>query len=282
LVIEIKRILLFVAVARQPQEFDEKAPEASPSKKRGGVKSAPAAPAVIPEVSGGSGSSDESNGDPIISGQRVADAIRRMIHTGELDPGEQIHQESWSSQLSVSRSSLRDGLRILTMQHYLTHDPHRGYFVRKFSIQDVTELYEFRRLVERQVLETIRPATPAEIEVLKEAADRAGDAAADHNVGGVADADRELYFCIYDLSPRGFLIGEAKRLWDIAEPYRIRTMQYLFMTRDSRRLRGIGSSRQEMVRAVQAGDTKTLIKLVERQRSHVVELLSSMTSSTRS
>lgn len=79
---------------------------------------------------------------------RVADTLRARIIDGDLPPGARLSQERVQEALGVSRSTLREALQLLIRERLLVHELSRGVFVRQLSMQDISDLYHVRRIVE--------------------------------------------------------------------------------------------------------------------------------------
>lgn len=78
----------------------------------------------------------------------VADAVRDMIAKGKLKPGEHICETRLASELGISRTPLREAIRLLETEGFLHVVPRRGAVVRDISIKDVTEIYEIKAALE--------------------------------------------------------------------------------------------------------------------------------------
>jgi len=64
----------------------------------------------------------------------VVDEIKRMIECGELTEGEKLpNQNEFASQLQVSRTSLREALRILDLRGAIEQRPGYGTVIKKFN-----------------------------------------------------------------------------------------------------------------------------------------------------
>jgi DNA-binding GntR family transcriptional regulator len=86
--------------------------------------------------------------DRISTVDQVADALRRMIWRGELQPGSRLKELPLSKAFGVSRNTIRDAIRDLAQDGLLVHELHRGATVRELSPEDVADLYRVRRLLE--------------------------------------------------------------------------------------------------------------------------------------
>jgi len=79
---------------------------------------------------------------------QVASVLRHRILNGELRPGTSLQEIPLSNSLGVSRNTMREAMRILSMEGLLTRSIHRGIAVSQLSLKDVQEIYELRRMLE--------------------------------------------------------------------------------------------------------------------------------------
>ncbi|MDQ0845658.1 MULTISPECIES: GntR family transcriptional regulator [unclassified Streptomyces] len=79
---------------------------------------------------------------------RVADILRTRISEGYLPPGSKLSEDAIGGALGISRNTLREAFRLLTHERLLVHELNRGVFVRMLTVQDVTDIYQVRRLIE--------------------------------------------------------------------------------------------------------------------------------------
>lgn len=82
------------------------------------------------------------------STSRVADAVRRRITSGVLAPGSRVTESRLATELGVSRTPLREALRILEQEGLLRSEPNRGVTVTELTAQDVYEIATLRRTLE--------------------------------------------------------------------------------------------------------------------------------------
>ena len=92
---------------------------------------------------------------------RVADRLREMVLSGDLQPGERLSEEAVRADLGVARSTLREAFQLLLRERLLVHHLSRGVFVRELSRQDVSDLYQVRRVVECGALAEVDALRPA-------------------------------------------------------------------------------------------------------------------------
>ena len=75
------------------------------------------------------GSGDGQSGDYRTMAQRVAARLRDLIAQDQLSPGDRIRERDIAEQLSVSRTPLREALRILAAERLVELLPNRGAVV---------------------------------------------------------------------------------------------------------------------------------------------------------
>src|SRR6266446_586859 len=79
---------------------------------------------------------------------QVASILRRRILDGELLPGTALQEVPMATSLGVSRNTVREATRILSLEGLLKRSAHRGVAVAQLSLEDVAEIYRVRRRLE--------------------------------------------------------------------------------------------------------------------------------------
>jgi DNA-binding GntR family transcriptional regulator len=128
--------------------------------------------------------------------QQVAATLREKIFSGSLSPGSFVDEVSLCDTLKISRTPLREALKVLTAEGLLRHEPRRGCFVSEVTDQDLEDIFPVIALLEgRCAFEAARNANDADLAALKILHDR---------LQGHADAGR-----IQDYYATNLLIHEA-------------------------------------------------------------------------
>ena len=98
----------------------------------------------------------------------VAASLRDRIFSGELAQGSFLDEISLSHNLSISRTPLREALKVLTAEGLVRHEPRRGCFVNQVSEQDLDEIFPVIALLEgRCAYEAAQNANDADFAVLE-------------------------------------------------------------------------------------------------------------------
>ena len=82
----------------------------------------------------------------------IFDALKSAIVEGELQEGETLRQDRIASMFSVSRIPVREALARLEEQGLVTTQRHKGAVVASLSLDEISELFEFRALVEGEAI----------------------------------------------------------------------------------------------------------------------------------
>ncbi len=87
-----------------------------------------------------------SKPEPLIDS--VYARLRDLILSNVLRAGQKLVDRDLAEQLGVSRTPVREALGRLAMMGLVEARSRRGYYVRQYSADEVSDLYEFRRILE--------------------------------------------------------------------------------------------------------------------------------------
>ena len=71
----------------------------------------------------------------------IANRLRQMILEGQLQPGEKINEKALTEQFGVSRTPLREALKVLAAEGLLDLIPHRGAVITRQSEAELSEVF---------------------------------------------------------------------------------------------------------------------------------------------
>jgi len=80
--------------------------------------------------------------------QDVADRLRAQIFARELAPGSWIDEQKLSTEYGISRTPLREALKVLAVEGLVTMKVRRGAYVTEMSAADVRQIYHLLGLLE--------------------------------------------------------------------------------------------------------------------------------------
>jgi DNA-binding GntR family transcriptional regulator len=117
---------------------------------------------------------------PVPLYEEVAELLRQRIFkrtTGDLEPGSWIDELKLAEEYGISRTPLREALKVLATEGLVTMKVRRGAYVTEVSEQDLTDVYHLLSLLESDaagvVASTATEAQLAELVKLHEALETA-------------------------------------------------------------------------------------------------------------
>ena len=94
----------------------------------------------------------------------VAATLREQIFDGTLAPASFIEEVALCERLKISRTPLREALKVLSAEGLLRHEPRRGCFVSEVTEQDLDNIFPVIALLEgRCAYEAARNASAADL-----------------------------------------------------------------------------------------------------------------------
>lgn len=93
--------------------------------------------------------------------ERVISELRRRVLAGQLVPGERLVEVQFSAELGVSRTPLRIALGELEKEGLLERLPKRGFQVRGFTIDAITQAVDVRGVLEGMAARCAAETSPS-------------------------------------------------------------------------------------------------------------------------
>lgn len=81
--------------------------------------------------------------------ERIVERLHDLITEGELKPGERINERELANRLNVSRTPLREALRVLAVEKLVTISPNYGAFVTRMTRREIQDAFEMMSALER-------------------------------------------------------------------------------------------------------------------------------------
>jgi len=201
--------------------------------------------------------------------QQVAlEHIRELIASGRLQPDARIRQERLASELGTSVIPVREALKTLEAEGQVRYAPHRGFQVTRLSLDELTETYLIRRLLEDEIVRIAAPLLDdgryARLEDLMgamEAASATGDTLA------MIAANRDFHFTIFGAARHPRMEDFIRMLWQSTDAYR--SVYYT----DRRARDRVNDEHRSIVAALRAGDVERAVHELDEHRGHAVAAL---------
>jgi DNA-binding GntR family transcriptional regulator len=148
--------------------------------------------------------------------EEVAAQLRQRIFDGELLPGSFLDEAGLAAQLRISRTPLREALKVLTAEGLVRHEPRRGSFVNEATERDLDEIFPVIALLEgRCAFEAARNATDADLEALEALHDKLNRHAKARRINDYYEVNFAIHEAIIALANNRWLaqvIGDLRKI----------------------------------------------------------------------
>lgn len=190
----------------------------------------------------------------------AAEALRALILSGELAPGQRVTEIPLAARLGISRPPLREALRILQSEGLLTALPRRGMVVTPLSDQDVWEVMTLRAALERTALELALPLMePERLLPCKQALAAMQSAASAKDRAAMTTASYQFHFAVVGLA-------QHKRLTSIYRSLMLQVQLCMAMNVRARErtmgesLRGNVERHRRLLALIEAGECDAVLR----------------------
>lgn len=155
----------------------------------------------------------------------AAAALRDRIFAGELGPGTFLDEVQLADEMKISRTPLREALKVLTAEGLVRHEPRRGCFVNEVTEQDLDEIFPVIALLEgRCAFEAARNATDADLAALEALHDKLNKHAKARRINDYYDANFAIHEAIITLANNRWLAGVITDLRKIVKLARLQQL----------------------------------------------------------
>lgn len=130
---------------------------------------------------------------------QVYELLRDEILRVERQPGDLVSELELAQRYQVSKTPVREALRLLAQDGWVVVLPRKGYLIRPLRLVDLREIFDVRSLVEPTVAgEAARVSTPDQISRLEGFVE--GQAAADGDLDKALQAARGFHIAMAEIA----------------------------------------------------------------------------------
>lgn len=148
--------------------------------------------------------------------QQVAERLRKRIYDHTLRPGEAIDEKELCSAFGISRTPLREALKVLHTEGLVELVPNRGCFVKLLDLEELHELFPVMAVLEGLCARAaVERSTPADLERLEDLHGRLEAHAAAGDIDHYYEVNFEFHQALQELSRNRWLQRAATDLRQI-------------------------------------------------------------------
>lgn len=147
----------------------------------------------------------------------VYEALRKAIIEGDLAEGENLRQDQIAQMFNTSRIPVREALSRLEQHGLITTQRYKGAVVAGLSIEEIEEIFEFRALIEAEVIFLAVPNLDREIlEKARHYCDAFERETDPHRWGEI---NRNYHYTLYEASHRPYYLQNVRSSLDRIDRY---------------------------------------------------------------
>jgi DNA-binding GntR family transcriptional regulator len=152
---------------------------------------------------------------------KVYKTLKALILGQKLSPGAKIHQEKLADDLGVSRTPVVNALKKLEQERLIVAVPRKGFYVRRFSPEEMIRIFELREVLEGLAARRASARiTDAQLQRLRGFFEGVKVSDQDKDVERYAEEDRRFHNFLIE-------IGGDEILSGIMDMYNLITSSYL-------------------------------------------------------
>lgn len=181
--------------------------------------------------------------------QEVAERLRQRIFAHDLAPGSWIDEQAFAEHYGISRTPLREALKVLASEGLVTLKPRRGCYVTELTEQDLDDIFPVLALLEgRCAHQAVSRARPADLVRLRAAHDLLERSAAGGDVDAFFEANQQFHRLVQQLAGNRWLLQVIDDMRKV-----LKLNRHDSLSREGR----VGESLNEhraIMQAIEAGD----------------------------
>lgn len=152
----------------------------------------------------------------------VFNTLREAILKGDLKPGERLMELQLASKLGVSRTPIREAIRMLEQEGLAVTTPRKGAEVAKMTLKDMEDVLEIRdALDELAVRIACQKITDEQLKQLEDVKELFEKNTQTNNVKNIAEADVSFHDVIYEATGNPKLVTLLNNLREQVYRYRV-------------------------------------------------------------
>lgn len=196
----------------------------------------------------------------------IVDLVREMILSSELEPGEKVPEKDLCARFGVSRTPMREALKVLAVDGLVTLTPNRGAFVSTLTVDDLNDVFPVMGALESlsgELAATLM--TDAEIAAVRAIHVKMVRHYEKRNLSAYFKLNQDIHEAILEGSRNQTLIGMYRSLAS-----RVRRARYLANMSDSRWQQAV-DEHEIIIERLEARDAEGLAEILKQHLANKFE-----------
>lgn len=188
----------------------------------------------------------------------VFEAIREAILNNRLKPGERLMEVQLAEEMGVSRTPVREAIRMLELEGHVVMVPRKGAYVATLTLKDAAEVFEIRSSLEGLAAAlAAERITDQEIMYLDKILDTISTAEAKGDVKTIIKEDTEFHHVLFNASRNTRLAQMASNLKEQIGRFRVQSFS------NPIRQKNVILEHKAILDAIKQGDAENAEKLAK-------------------
>ncbi|MCR5420760.1 MAG: GntR family transcriptional regulator [Lachnospiraceae bacterium] len=202
----------------------------------------------------------------------VFNTLRQGILKGDLKPGERLMEIHLANRLGVSRTPIREAIRMLELEGLVTMVPRKGAEVARISKQDLRDVLEVRRSLDSLAVSLACERITEEEKIDLEAAQKVFESSImTRDATTIAEADVKFHDVILKASKNSRLVQMVNNLAERVYRYRL---EYI---KDSTNHERLIEEHRNIMKYIDNGDTEKACRTsemhIDNQEKNIISQL---------
>ncbi len=158
--------------------------------------------------------------------EQVYQLLREAILSGKLEPGEQVTEPGIANHLKVSRTPVREAIRMLELENLIINLPRRGAFVCGIkSKKEIDDIFQIRIILEGLAAElAAERIRPDQVKKLKSQSEQIAECLDQNDLKRCIAIDTAFHQLIYEASENEYLQRFLDNLFDQVTRFRMSSL----------------------------------------------------------
>jgi len=203
----------------------------------------------------------------------VYEELKRLIIEGEIEPGARIVETDYAEKFQISRTPIREAIRMLELEGFVESQPKGGVIVKKISMEDIEEIYRIRIALEAIIIdEAIKKAEKKDIRKLTRLMEDTEELLEEY------EDEKEVFELFAQFNNILYEIAKLKRVEDMITNIKLYLSKFrrIAVENDERR-RIAFEDHKAIVEAIKDRDSERALELnklhLERSRDFIIKEL---------
>jgi len=198
----------------------------------------------------------------------LADRLRQMIVDGDLEPGGKVPEKTLTERFGVSRTPIREALKVLAAEGYIKLIPNRGSVVAELTIEDLEEAFPVIAALEGAAGElACRSASNEEITAIRKLKDAMHTAFEAGDMPRYFDLNQQIHGAILSAARNPILLSHHRKVAQLVQRARYQA------NRTPHRWAEAIVEHDAIIEALEGRDGERLGRLMKAHLEHKLEAL---------